>query len=203
MKARVTERDRMTQTNTDPVLIERAAGACELCTGDRELRGYDVAPHTDGDAAHSVLVCAVCAEQLEGDGPLDATHWFCLQTAAWSEHAPVQVVSWRLLQRLADAGWAQDLAAQIWLPEDVLAWAKAGTTNPADAPPKTVDSNGAELVSGDSVTLIKDLVVKGANFTAKRGTMVKNIRLTDNPEHVDARVNGIAIVLKTCFLKRA
>jgi protein PhnA len=68
---------------------------------------------------------------------------------------------------------------------------------------KTVDSNGTELLEGDSVTLIKDLDVKGANFTAKRGTMVKNIHLTDNPEHIEGKVNKQSIVLKTCFLKKA
>ncbi|MGL5800184.1 MAG: PhnA domain-containing protein, partial [Plesiomonas sp.] len=56
---------------------------------------------------------------------------------------------------------------------------------------------------GDSVTLIKDLVVKGANFTAKRGTMVKNITLTSNPEHIEGRVNGVHIVLVAAFLKKA
>ncbi|MCL4110837.1 UNVERIFIED_CONTAM: hypothetical protein GTU68_039950 [Idotea baltica] len=67
----------------------------------------------------------------------------------------------------------------------------------------TLDSNGTRLADGDTVQVIKDLDVKGANFVAKRGTMVKNIRLTSNPEHVDGRVNGTAIVLKTCFLKKA
>jgi protein PhnA len=59
------------------------------------------------------------------------------------------------------------------------------------------------LVDGDAVTLIKDLDVKGANFTAKRGTLVKGIRLTDDPALVEGRVNGIAIYLKTAFLKKA
>jgi len=59
------------------------------------------------------------------------------------------------------------------------------------------------LTSGDSVTLIKDLDVKGTSFVAKRGTLVKGIRLTDNPEHVEGRVNKVSIVLKTQFLKKA
>ena len=65
------------------------------------------------------------------------------------------------------------------------------------------DSNGATLSAGDTVTLIKDLVVKGANFTAKRGTTVKNISLSDNPEHIEGKVNGTRIVLLTQFLKKA
>lgn len=68
----------------------------------------------------------------------------------------------------------------------------------------TGDSNGAELADGDNVTLIKDLKVKGANTTLKRGTMVKGIRLTDNPEEVDCRVAKIkGLVLRTEFVKKA
>ena len=66
----------------------------------------------------------------------------------------------------------------------------------------TRDSNGLPLADGDSVTLIKDLEVKGAGFTAKRGTMVKNISLTSNPEHVEGKVNGIRIVLVAKYLKK-
>jgi protein PhnA len=58
------------------------------------------------------------------------------------------------------------------------------------------------LVEGDSVTLVKDLDVKGANFTAKRGTMVKNIRVGEDPTHIEGKVNKITIMLKTCFLKK-
>lgn len=65
-----------------------------------------------------------------------------------------------------------------------------------------VDSNGAELQDGDSVTVIKDLKVKGSSMVIKRGTKVKSIRLTDNPEEVDCKIDGSSIVLKTCFLKK-
>ena len=67
----------------------------------------------------------------------------------------------------------------------------------------TKDSNGTILEAGDTVTLIKDLVVKGAGFTAKRGTVVKNISLTDNPKHIEGRVNGTRIVLVSAYLKKA
>lgn len=65
------------------------------------------------------------------------------------------------------------------------------------------DSNGNTLSEGDSVTLIKDLKVKGTSLTLKRGTMVKNIHLTDNEDEVDCRVNKVQIVLRTEFLKKA
>ena len=64
------------------------------------------------------------------------------------------------------------------------------------------DSNGTELFDGDAVTVIKDLKVKGSSMVIKRGTKVKSIRLTDNPEEVDCKIEGSSIVLKTCFLKK-
>ena len=65
------------------------------------------------------------------------------------------------------------------------------------------DSNGNILNDGDSVTVIKDLKVKGSSDIIKRGTMVKNIRLTNNPAEIDCRVNKTAIVLRTEFVKKA
>ncbi len=64
------------------------------------------------------------------------------------------------------------------------------------------DSNGTELLDGDSVTVIKDLKVKGSSMVIKRGTKVKSIRLTDNHDEVDCKIEGSSIVLKTCFLKK-
>jgi protein PhnA len=65
------------------------------------------------------------------------------------------------------------------------------------------DSNGTLLNEGDSVTVIKDLKVKGSSITLKRGKMIKNIKLTNNNDEVDCRVDGSSIVLKTMFLKKA
>ena len=66
------------------------------------------------------------------------------------------------------------------------------------------DSNGAELVDGDNVTLIKDLKVKGTSETLKRGTLVKNIRLTDDPDEIEGKVEKVkGLVLRTEFVKKA
>lgn len=65
------------------------------------------------------------------------------------------------------------------------------------------DSNGTELKEGDSVTVIKDLKVKGASMTIKRGTLYKDIHLTDNAEEIECGKGRNTIVLKTCFLKKA
>ena len=65
------------------------------------------------------------------------------------------------------------------------------------------DSNGNILADGDSVTVIKDLKVRGSSDVIKRGTMVKNIRLTGDPAEIDCRVNKTAMVLRTEFVKKA
>ncbi len=65
------------------------------------------------------------------------------------------------------------------------------------------DSNGTLLAEGDSVTLIKDLKVKGSSLTLKRGTVVKNIRLTNSASEIEGRAGGSTMVLKTEFLKKA
>ncbi len=65
------------------------------------------------------------------------------------------------------------------------------------------DSNGNLLNDGDSVTVIKDLKVRGSSDVIKRGTMVKNIRLTDDPAEIDCRVNKTAMVLLTEFVKKS
>ncbi len=66
------------------------------------------------------------------------------------------------------------------------------------------DSNGALLQDGDSVTLIKDLKVKGTSVTLKRGTLIKNIRLTSSEDEIECRAEKVKdLVLKTCFLKKA
>ena len=65
------------------------------------------------------------------------------------------------------------------------------------------DSNGKELQNGDSVTVIKDLPVKGSSIVIKRGTLIKNIRLTNNPEQIECNADKVkGLVLKTCFLKK-
>ena len=65
------------------------------------------------------------------------------------------------------------------------------------------DSNGKELKEGDAVQVIKDLKVKGASLTLKRGKVFKNIRLTSKEDEVECREGGSTLALKTCFLKKA
>jgi len=65
------------------------------------------------------------------------------------------------------------------------------------------DSNGNVLSDGDTVTVIKDLKVKGSSINLKRGTAMKNIKLTSKDGEVECRSGKSTIVLKTCFLKKA
>lgn len=68
----------------------------------------------------------------------------------------------------------------------------------------TRDSNGAILAEGDTVTIIKDLKVKGSSTVLKRGTVVKNIHLTDDPAEIEGRTDKVrGLVLRTEFLKKA
>ncbi|MDO4695726.1 zinc ribbon domain-containing protein YjdM [Porphyromonas sp.] len=72
----------------------------------------------------------------------------------------------------------------------------------AEADSVARDCNGALLSDGDAVTVIKDLKVKGSSLVIKQGTKVKSIRLTEDPELVDCKIDGSAIVLRTEFLRK-
>ncbi|MFL1907298.1 PhnA domain-containing protein [Plesiomonas shigelloides] len=189
----------------EQILQERSGSHCELCGSENNLSVYSVPHSASDDADHSVLLCDTCRNQIENPETADQAHWRCLNDSMWSQVPAVQVMAWRQLKNLSHEVWAQDLLDMLYLDEETLAWAEAGVaaTNSNDDTAPTLDSNGNVLQDGDSVTLIKDLVVKGANFTAKRGTMVKNISLTSNPEHIEGRVNGVQIVLVANFLKKA
>ena len=67
---------------------------------------------------------------------------------------------------------------------------------------ETKDSNGAALADGDSVRVIKDLKIRGSSEALKRGTVIKNIRLTGDPAEIECRLGKSTIVLKTEFMKK-
>jgi len=188
---------------TDPSseLLERAAEACELCKSAEGLQIHELSAAPEAGIEAQALVCATCAGGLGGDEVPEA-HWFCLQESAWSEVQAVQVTAWRQLHSLTAMPWAADLLSQIWLPDEVKEWAKPEEVE-TEEEVRIADINGTLLEPGDSVTITKDLVVQGGGFTAKRGTMVKNIKMGDDPTHVEGNVNGVAIFIKTCFVKKA
>ena len=182
-------------------LHSRSGSACELCGNTSELVAYVVAPKTGNHVDENVLVCGNCHRQIEDPEQMDANHWRCLNDSMWSEVAAVQVVAWRMLNRLRGEGWPVELLDMLYLNDDTMAWAKADGAG--EQAVKHVDSNGNVLKSGDTVVLIKTLDVKGSSFSAKRGTAVRNISLVhDNPEHIEGRVNGQKLVILTKFVKK-
>lgn len=191
--------------STEQTLQARSESKCELCGATEGLGVYEVPPRVKGSADECALICAPCREQIEDPGKVDAQHWRCLNESMWSQVPAVQVLAWRMLKRLSTEGWAQGLLDMLFLDEDTQAWAQAtGEGAGNDEGARHLDSNGTLLEAGDTVTLIKDLNVKGANFTAKRGTVVRGISLVaDNPEQIEARVNGQQIVILTKFVKKA
>jgi len=185
-------------------LNTRSESKCELCTATSDLKAYEVAPERTGSTEDYILACANCIEQMEGREKLNVNHWRCLSESMWSQVPAIQVMAWRLLHRLRSESWAVDLLDILYLDEETLRWAKAtGEDEVKDDAIKHVDSNGAELHTGDTVVLIKTLNVKGSSFSAKRGTAVKKISLVhDNPEHIEGRVNGQQIVILTKYVKK-
>ena len=190
--------------SVDTELQKRSNDACELCQSNNNLVVYQVPPKLIKNVEHCALICAVCLEQINDTVKTDANHWRCLNDSMWSEVSAVKVIAWRMLNRLKGEGWPQDLLDMIYLDDETLNWAKSGLDEVKEVVAKHKDSNGVELQAGDTVVLIKDLDVKGANFTAKRGTAVRNIKLVhDNPEHIEGRVEGQSIVILTQFVKKS
>ncbi|WP_448211097.1 PhnA domain-containing protein [Colwellia sp. MEBiC06753] len=185
----------------EQALITRSGGCCELCTSQNDLTVYHVPPSEGNDQDQAIYICGTCASQISGDAEYDMNHWRCLNDSMWSQVPAVQVVAYRMLHQLSTEGWAQDLLDMMYLEDDVKSWAEKAMPA-ADAEP-TLDCNGTHLQAGDTVHLVKDLVVKGANFTAKRGTAVRNISLSDNPLHIEGRVNGTRIVIIADYVKKS
>ncbi len=185
-------------------LQERSGNACELCTSTEGLKQYTIPPSLNENVANDVLICKTCLDQVEEDVAMDVNHWRCLNDSMWSEHIAVQIMAWRMLQRLRKEGWPQDLLDMMYLDDEALALARA-TGEHEDATNKVIhrDVNGVILESGDSVVLVKDLKVKGSSMVAKQGTAVRNIRLDrENAEFIEGKVGAQQIVIITKYVKK-
>lgn len=184
-------------------LQQRSDNKCELCSSSENLSVFEVPNSPESGVESSILICATCAEQIENPEKMDPNHWRCLNDSMWSPVPTVQVMAWRMLNRLKAEGWPQDLLDMMYLDEETTAWAKAGLD---ESKPKAIvhrDSNGNILEAGDSVVLIKDLKVKGSSMVAKQGTAVRRISLDhENEKYIEGKVDGQQIVIITDFVKK-
>ncbi len=185
-------------------LKQRSNSQCELCANTDNLRVYEVPASPGKGEEASILICSVCEGQIENPETVDPNHWRCLNDSMWSTVPAVQVMAWRMLQRLKAEGWPQDLLDMMYMDEETRSWAEAAGDG-KDMTDAVVhrDSNGAILEAGDSVVLIKDLKVKGSSMVAKQGTAVRRISLDhDNPEYIEGKVDGQQIVIITKYVKK-
>ena len=104
---------------------------------------------------------------------------------------------------VADDDYVYDEASGEWLPASELAARDLAARGAAEGAVEVRDSVGNLLQDGDQVTLIKDLEVKGAGQTLKRGTLIKSIRLTGDPQEIDCKYEGIkGLVLRAEFVRK-
>lgn len=190
--------------SVEKVLADRSGNACELCKATENLSVYTVPPGDEGNADESILVCSKCLAQLQKKEEPDAAHWSCLSESMWSEVPAVQVTAWRMLSRFRNETWAADLLDMLYLDDERLAWAKkTGDHESSGEVDLHRDCNGAQLFDGDSIVLMKSLDVKGSTLNAKMGTVVKNIRLVaDNTEQIEGKIDGMAVIILTKFVRK-
>lgn len=188
----------------EELLTQRSENKCELCKSDKGIAFYEVLPQPRTNENNCIMICTKCLAQIEKKEELDSTHWHCLTEAMWSEVPGIQVISWRMLNRLRNESWAADNLDMLFLDEEKLSWAKATGDHDHDGSVDLhKDCNGNQLFAGDAVVLIKSLDVKGSTLNAKMGTVVKNIRLVeDNTEQIEGRIEGQVIVILTKYVRK-
>ena len=188
----------------NPTLKERSNNSCELCSNETlELQAYAVPPKSNDSAENVVVLCSDCHNQIATSDYTNANHWRCLTGSIWSEVPAVQALSYKILGKLAGEAWATEALESVYLDETVVDWANAEDELEAS---KVVhkDSYGVVLETGDNVILTQNLNVKGANFIAPKGTMVRKIRLVpDNAEQIEGKIEGDTIVILTKYVRKS
>lgn len=187
----------------EELLAKRSGNQCELCGATGNLKVYEVPPAT-GNMEDAVLLCQSCLAQIEKKEELNSTHWQCLTTSMWNEIPAVQVMAWRMLNRLRNESWAAENLELMYLDDEKLAWAKATGDQESDGSVDLhKDCYGVVLHNGDTVILTKSLDVKGSTLNAKLGTVVRNIRLVpDNTGQIEGKIEGQTIVVLTKYLRK-
>jgi protein PhnA len=178
-------------------LKQRNGGQCELCNAEAAAIAFTVSPKSDESIANQVALCNTC-HSLSNKKEA-AFHWRCLEGSIWSPEPAVQALSYRILHELREEQWANDLLNSVDLDEEVIRWAMSAY----EVAELHRDAYGNELKNGDNVVLIQALDVKGANFTASKGTVVKKIKLVaDNPEQIEGKINEQMIVILAKYVKK-
>lgn len=186
------------------ILLTRSENKCELCGSTDDIQVYEVQPQDNPNEENSIIACGTCRSQIDKKAELDQNHWQCLTGSMWSEVPGVQVVAWRMLNRLRSESWAADQLDMLFLDDERLAWAKATGDHESDGSVDLhKDANGHILQSGDTIVLTKSLDVKGSTLNAKMGTVVKNIRLVENnTEQIEGKIEGQVIVILTKYVRK-
>lgn len=187
----------------EEILLKRSDKKCELCFAEMPLNLYEVPPQERSNENNCIMICNKCLAQIDKKEELDSNHWSCLNTSMWSEIPGIQVMTWRMLNRLKSESWAMDQLDMMYLDDERLAWAKAMGDHENDSAVNLhKDCNGNVLNTGDTVVLIKSLDVKGTTLNAKLGTVVKNIRLVENnTEQIEGKIEGQVIVILTKYVR--
>jgi len=179
-------------------LNERCQGTCELCGSEPATIEYTVSPKSEGKMEHQVAICTACNDAMNASDT-SSSYWRCLEGSIWNPEPSVQALSYRLLYKFKEEDWVENVIGSVDLEESVKEWALSAYETSA----VHKDAFGNELQNGDNVVLTQALNVKGTNFTASKGTVVKKIRLVhDNPEHIEGKINEQTIVILTKFVKK-
>jgi protein PhnA len=185
-------------------LQNRSNQTCELCGQQSDnLNAYTVPQKNDDLIENQVVLCTDCYEQIKTGNYTNTRHWRCLEGSIWSEVPSVQVLSYKILSRLSTEEWAREAMESVYLDESLIAWANAEDALEAE---KVIhkDGYGVILEAGDTVILTQNLNVKGTNYIAPKGTVVRKIKLVHhNAEQIEGKINGDTIVILTRYVRKS
>ena len=178
-------------------LKNRNQELCELCNAAPATIEYTVSPKSDDSIENQAGICQTCFNAMDDTDA--GFHWRCIEGSIWSPYPSVQALSYRILHKFKDEAWANDLINSVDLDENTVQWAMTAF-EVADV---HKDAYGNVLENGDNVVLTQALNVKGTNFTASKGTVVKKIKLVhDNAEQIEGKINDQTIVILCKFVKK-
>ena len=186
------------RTTLSARLKERCEGTCELCAAETATIAYAVSPKNNDAIENEVAICNTCQAAIDNKDA--AQHWQCLAGSIWNAEASVQALSYRILYANKEQEWASEIINSVELNEAVINWALS-TFQTAEV---HKDSNGTPITNGDTIVLTQNLNVKGTNFTAPKGTIVRKIRLVpDNIEQIEGKINDQTIVILTKYARKS